>query len=199
MAWTDPQSTHVRAARRLCVLGAGTAATAASMPAAQWDRFCFPGLAFGRSWLAEAPAAAALALALAVAVMLASTGGDATARGLLRRARRRAFLAAAVAAIYVAPLPFGPANPDHVPRVVYWSWFHQAGAVGALTSCTGALWWARALGRRLTDRPWRRSERRRTRGNSALRAARAGPEHGAIASRAAVPPCPASSSSATCT
>ncbi|HEX5054809.1 MAG TPA: hypothetical protein VFZ65_23735 [Planctomycetota bacterium] len=129
------------------------------MPATQWRQGCFPGWEFGGSWLAVPGGAAAGAFA--VAVLLASAGGDATARRLLRRALSRAWLAGAAAALYGVPLPFGPAVPHGVIGAVHWSWLHQTGAVGALTSCAGALWWARALGQRLTERTWRRSARRR--------------------------------------
>lgn len=112
MAWTDPLSANVRAARRLGVL-------------------------------------------------LLSGLGDTSARQLLHRARHRAWLAAVGAAIWVLPLPFGPALPGDTRGAIYWSWMHQAGAVGALTCAVGAWWWARAIGQRLTDRAWRRFHQRR--------------------------------------
>lgn len=157
MAFFSTRSVEPRAVR-LCVLGTGVAMLASGMPWQMWNPPCFVVIAWGEPLLAEGHGMVRTALALAI--LVGSTIRFAEARQLITVARWRAWLATAAAAVWVAPLPFGPSLPPHASTAIHWSWFYEAGAVGASAAAIGAAWWAVALSRAACDRPFRRALRR---------------------------------------
>jgi hypothetical protein len=156
MAWFAPRVVAPPAVR-LCVLGNGVALQATALPWQSWSG--------GLVWVEHGPPllvtlGGALLAGLATAIALSSALPRTDARGLLRRARRRACLAVLAAALWVGPLPFGPELPHDRRQRIDWTVAYQAGAVGAVLAAIGAVWWTNALADAALDRGLRRALQR---------------------------------------
>lgn len=167
MVWFAPRVV-APAAVRLCVLGNGVALPATALPWQSWSSWM--GWPQHGPPLLGTPCGVLLAV-LALGVALVSALPRTDARGRLRRAQWRARLAVSAAALWVAPLPFGPELPRVHGQRIDWSVAYQAGAVGAVVAAIGAVWWANALAAAVLDRGLRRALRRGGPGRRTARAA----------------------------
>lgn len=170
MAWFAPRVV-APAAVRLCVLGNGVALPATALPWQSWNGWM--GWPHHGPPLLGTPSGVLLAV-LAMGVALVSALPRTDARGLLRRAQWRARLAVAAAALWVAPLPFGPELPHVHGHRIDWAVAYEAGAVGAVVAAIGAVCWANALAGAVLDRGLQRALRRGGRGRRTARVADGG-------------------------